>query len=183
MINWQPDSIDEYRDIQSIWRYHNVGQNKSPEKRLQELWRSSRDNARTPVQWSGEKNGGFTTADTPWMSLNPTYTWINVESQEKKDTSILNFYRKAIALRKKLHCVRHGRYQEHFRHSDKIYMYSMESEKEKILVVCSFHDQALTFRFPKGFDPETGRLVLCNYETAVRGRLKPYECKVYHWNV
>ena len=115
------------------------------------------------------------------MSVNPCYTWINVESQERDPSSILNFYRKAISIRKKLHCVRHGKYQEHEKLSDKIYMYSMESEKEKILVICSFSEKDLKFRFPKGFDPETGKLILCNYDKAIRGQLKPYECKVYLW--
>ena len=59
----------------------------------------SRDNARTPVQWNAEKNAGFTTG-TPWLHVNPNYTSINVEAQEKDENSVLSFYKKLAALRK-----------------------------------------------------------------------------------
>jgi len=182
MTNWKPQSIDQYRDVQAIWRYHNVGQNKSAEKRLKELWRSSRDNARTPVQWSGEKNAGFTTGDTTWMDVNENYTHINVADQEKDPDSILNFYRKAIHLRKSLSCVRYGKYREYRKLSGKHYIYSMEDDRQKILTVCSFADRATTFRAPSGFDLEKAELVLCNYLDSVTPTLLPYECRVYLWN-
>jgi len=182
MTNWKPTSIEQYRDVQAIWRYHNVGQNKSPEKRLRELWRSSRDNARTPVQWSGERHAGFTTGETTWMDVNENYTRINVADQEKDPDSILNFYRKAIALRKSLSCVRHGRYEEYRKLSGKHYIYSMEDDRQKILVVCSYAKKATAFKAPRGFDLDAAELVLCNYRCSVVPALQPYECRVYLWN-
>lgn len=181
MTNWKPDSIEEYRDIQAIWRYHNVGQNKSPEKRLKELWRSSRDNARTPVQWSSQRNAGFTTGETTWMSVNPNYVEINVEDQEKDPDSVLNFYRRAIHLRKSLSCVRHGTYKEYRKLSRKHYLYSMEDQKQKILVVCSFAKEDTPFAPPRGFDLSTARLALCSYPQGRESTLRPYECRVYLW--
>ena len=181
MINWKPQSIDEYRDVQTIWNYHHSALDKTEEERLHRQWRSARDNARTPVQWSAEKNAGFTTADTTWMNVNPNYVQINAAQQEEDPDSILNFYRKAVALRKKLHCVRHGRYQEHFHASDKFYMYSMTGEAQKILVVCSFHDKDIKYPTPKGFDMAKAQLILCNYAEPKKNTLHPYECKVYLW--
>lgn len=181
MINWKPESIDEYRDVQTIWNYHHSALNKTEEERLHRQWRSARDNARTPVQWSAEKNAGFTTADTPWMNVNPNYVDINVAQQEEDPDSILHFYRKAVGLRKRLHCVRHGKYQEYFKQSDKLYMYSMTSEKEKILVVCSFTDKEIKHAIPAGFDMDSAQLILCNYNDPKRAKLRPYECKVYRW--
>ena len=182
MLNFRPDSIDEYRDVQTIWNYNNKALNKSEDARLKRQWRSARDSARTPVQWSAETNAGFTTAETPWMSVNPNYTWLNAEQQEEDPDSILNFYRKAIKLRKSLHCVRHGVYKEHQKLSDKLYLYSMESEKEKILVVCSFHDKKMKYTAPKGFDMAHAKLILCNYKEPLTNTLHPYEVKVYLWN-
>jgi oligo-1,6-glucosidase len=52
MINWRPESIDQYRDVQTIWNYNNTALNKTEEQRLKRQWRSARDSARTPVQWS-----------------------------------------------------------------------------------------------------------------------------------
>ena len=181
MINWRPDSIEKYRDVQTIYDYNHKCQNKSPEERLKRQWRSARDSARTPVQWSAEKNAGFTTAETPWVDVNSNYTWLNAAQQEEDPDSILNFYRKAVKLRKELSCVRYGEYKEYFPLSDKFYMYSMADEKQKILVVCSFHEKDMKHPVPKGFDMERAKLILCNYAQPQTGKLRPYECKVYLW--
>ena len=181
MTNWKPESVEEYRDVQTIWNYNNTALNKTEEERLKRQWRSARDNARTPVQWSGEKNAGFTTADTPWMNVNPNYPQINVAQQEEDPDSILHFYRKAISLRKKLSCVRHGVYQEYFHSSGKFYLYSMEDEGQRILVACSFCGKQTKFPIPRGFDMERAQLILCNYAEPKKNTLHPYECKVYLW--
>lgn len=181
MINWRPESIEEYRDVQTIYDYHHKCQHKSPEERLKRQWRSARDSARTPVQWSAEKNAGFTTAETPWVGVNPNYTWLNAQQQEEDPDSILNFYRKALKLRKQLHCVRYGEYKEYFPLSDKLYMYSMTGEKDKILVVCSFSGKEMKHAIPAGFDMDSAQLILCNYAEPKRNTLRPYECKVYRW--
>ena len=181
MTNWKPKSFSEYRDVQSIWNYEHTALNKTPEQRLRRLWRSSRDNARTPVQWNSEKNAGFTTADIPWIGVNPNYTIINVADQEKDPNSVLNFYRKAIALRKSLSCVRHGVYQEHQKHSGKLYLYSMQDDRQKILVVCSFAKKNIPWQPPKDFFLSGAELVLGNYKTTVEHILQPYECRVYLW--
>jgi oligo-1,6-glucosidase len=115
------------------------------------------------------------------MDVNPNYTWLNAAQQEEDPVSILNFYRKAIALRKKLSCVRHGEYQEYFHGSDKLYMYSMEDDKQKILVVCSFCEKEIKHLTPKGFHMDSSKLILCNYAASKRNTLRPYECKVYLW--
>ena len=101
MLNWRPESPEMYEDVQTRWQYENVATDKTPEQRLQRLWRSSRDSARTPVQWDSSENAGFTTGE-PWFYVNPNYPDINVAQQEQDPNSILNFYRKAIHLRKAL---------------------------------------------------------------------------------
>ena len=180
MTNWKPDSADKYRDVQTIYNYHHSALNKSPQKRLERMWRSSRDSARTPVQWSNAKNAGFTTAEDTWIEVNPNYTTINVEQQDSDPHSILNFYRKAIALRKELSCVRHGIYREFYKHSNKQYVYSREDANQKILVFCSFSPKPVKIKFPRGFDSATGKLVLQNV-TNHTDTLAPYECRIYLW--
>ena len=182
MINWKPASVEQYRDVQTLWNYHHSALNKTPEERLRRQWRSCRDNARTPVQWTGDKNAGFTTADTPWMDVNPNYTWLNAAQQEDDPDSILRFYRKAIALRKSLSCVRHGTYREYRHYSGKQYLYSMEDDRQKILVVCSFAAKNTRFKPPKGFNTDRAELLLCNYDTPAANTLAPYEARVYLWN-
>ena len=106
---------------------------------------------------------GFTTADTPWVDVNSNYTWLNAAQQEEDPDSILNFYRKAIHLRKSLPVVRHGDYREHYALSNKLYCYSRKMEDQKLLVVCNFTDKAVPFNAPKGFDLATAKLELQNY--------------------
>ena len=183
MINWKPDSIDQYRDVQTIWNYHHSALNKTEEERLKRLWRSSRDNARTPVQWSSEKNAGFTTG-TPWFYVNPNYKQINAADQEKDPNSLLNFYKEAIRLRKSLKVVRHGSYREHFHGSSKLYVYSRQLPEQKLLVICSFTREQIRFELPEEeFDLMKATAVLTNYEQnfiiANGFTTRPYELRVY----
>ncbi|MBQ7416130.1 MAG: alpha-glucosidase [Oscillospiraceae bacterium] len=180
MLNWKPESPEMYEDVQTRWQYENAATNKTPEQRLQRLWRSSRDSARTPVQWSDAENAGFTTG-TPWFYVNPNYPQINVAQQEQDPDSILNFYRKAIRLRKKLAVVRYGSYQEHFPLDGNIYCYSRQMPGQKLLVLCSFADHPVSLRLPKGFDAASGKLILNNYARPCRKGLRPYETRVYLW--
>ena len=180
MLNWRPSEPSQYRDVQTIWNYENTDLKKSPEERLQRLWRCSRDNARTPVQWSDEPNAGFTTGE-PWISVNPNYTWINAAQQEQDPDSILNFYKKAIALRKSLPVVRHGTYKEYFHNDREQYVYSRDGICQRLLVICSFTDRPMAVKTPKGFDLSKAELMLCNYD-APGTLLMPYECRVYLWN-
>lgn len=181
MSNWYPEDPSMYEDVQTRWQYENVGTKKSPEKRLQRLWHGSRDSARTPVQWDDSENAGFTEG-TPWFYVNDNYKRINVASQEKDEGSVLNFYRKAISLRKELSCVRNGGYEEYAKHSAKLYIYAREDEKQKILVICSFSEKNEKWKAPKAFDMIKAELILCNYENADASELRPYEARVYLWN-
>ena len=181
MTNWRPERADMYEDVQTRWQYNNVGTKKSEQKRLEVLWNGSRDSARTPVQWSAEENAGFTTG-TPWFYINENYKEINVADQEKDPESVLNFYRKAISLRKTLSAVRHGDYKEYFKNSSKVYTYSREDKRQKLLVLCSFSDKTTKMKIPAGFDMSKAQLMLSNYKDETTTTLRPYEVKVYLWN-
>jgi oligo-1,6-glucosidase len=180
MLNWRPESPDMYEDVQTRWQYENVATGKTPQQRLERLWRSSRDSARTPEQWDGTENAGFTSG-TPWFYVNPNYPQINVAQQEQDPDTILQFYRKAINLRKALPVVRHGNYREHFPAHGKLYCYSRQMEGQKLLVLCSFSDKPIPLQLPKGFDLQTGKLILGNYQRRCTKALRPYETRVYLW--
>ena len=93
-------SIDEVDDISTLDEYKvALDAGLTPEAALKAVARRSRDNARTPMQWTGEENAGFT-AGTPWLRVNSNYTAINVEKETIDLNSVLNFYKKLIALRK-----------------------------------------------------------------------------------
>ena len=178
MSNWYPNDPQMYEDVQTRWQYENVGVKKSPEKRLKRLWQGSRDSARTPVQWDDSENAGFSKC-SPWFYVNNNYKEVNVKKQEIDSNSVLNFYRKAIQLRKKISAIRYGSYEEFFKHNSKVYTYIREDENEKVLVICSFTEKETKLKVPKGFDLTSSKLVLTNYEMNNTMVLKPYETRVY----
>ena len=155
--------------------------NGEEEKRLALYHRASRDSARTPVPWTGGENAGFTTG-TPWFYVNENYPEINVEQALADPDSILNFYKKAIALRKRLPVVRDGSYPVYERNSDALYVYARETKEQKLLVVCSFTDRPVRFCPPYPFSLDDMKLLLCNYPDAGSGAsfvTRPYEARVY----
>ena len=179
MINWRPEDPEMYEDVQTRYTYTHSNLNKPPEVRLKKMWRSSRDSARTPVQWDDSENAGFTTGN-PWFYVNQNYKEINAAKQEADPNSLLNFYRKAIALRKSLPVVKDGKYKDHFFLSGKRYVYSRDDGKQKLLVMCSFSKTEIPVRVPAGFDLSKGKLVLQSYPE-VKEKLQPYEVRVYLW--
>lgn len=93
-------SIDEIDDVSTLDEYQvALDAGLSPEEALRVAARYSRDNARTPMQWSDEANAGFTTG-TPWLKVNPNYRTINAASQLEDPDSVRSFYKALIALRK-----------------------------------------------------------------------------------
>ena len=179
MTNWRPEDPEMYEDVQTRYTYAHSNLNKPLDVRLKKMWRSSRDSARTPVQWDDSENAGFTTGK-PWFYVNQNYKEINAAKQEKDPNSLLNFYRKAIALRKSLPVVRDGRYQDHFFMSSRRYVYSRDDGKQKLLVMCSFSKKEIPVRTPAGFDLNKAKLVLQSYPEA-GDQLQPYEARVYLW--
>lgn len=181
MTNIRLDTIDKYIDIASIRAYHAYFTRQSQEKRMRRIHASSRDSARTPVQWSAEENAGFTTG-TPWFHVNPNYPTVNVAAEEKDPDSILNFYRRCLALRKSSETLLTGTYREYQHWRGKVYLYERRLGEERILVICSFSHLPQLYRLPRGYGREKAELLLCNYpEAPTLGKLRPYEAQVYRW--
>jgi oligo-1,6-glucosidase len=100
MKNAKWNSIDEFDDISTKDQYQIAREaGLSDREAMEACNRMSRDNARTPMQWTSGENAGFTKG-TAWLKTNPDYKEINVEDQENNPDSVLNYYRKLVALRK-----------------------------------------------------------------------------------
>ena len=100
LTNTLVSSIEELDDIESINMYHDrIARGFSVESIMESLNAKGRDNARRPIPWTAEANGGFTTG-TPWLALNPNYKEINVEAELQNPDSVFHTYRKLIQLRK-----------------------------------------------------------------------------------
>lgn len=135
------NSVDEYNDINTLDQYHIAREaGLSDEEALKACSKMSRDNARTPVQWSSEKNAGFTTG-TPWLKVNSNYKEINVVAQEKDPNSVLNYYRKLVALRKSFEykeVFTYGTFVPAYQDMDDIMAYYRVDETRRILVAANF---------------------------------------------
>lgn len=186
MTNIRLNSVSDYVDCFVQNNYKTAREKmRLPEKLCAELaFKSTRDNARTPVQWSAEENAGFTTG-TPWFYVNPNYKEINAAAQENDPDSILNHYRALIKFKKENDVAIWGDYKEHYKNSDKLYVYERNYKDKRLLVINSFTEENVAFEAPKGFDLEKGTPLLCNYKNpTVQGngfKTRPYETRVYYF--
>ena len=136
-----------------------------------------RDNARTPMQWTADENAGFTTG-TPWIKVNPNYTSVNAEAQEKDPNSVLNYYRQLIALRKREDVIRDGDYTEILPDWDNIFAYSRDDGHKKLTVIANFSGEEVTY--PAWTMDTAGEPILGNYDSwPAEGTLRPYEAVMY----
>jgi len=181
MTNISLKTIDEYKDVMTINEY-NKRAKQPEEKKMALIRRATRESSRTPMQWSAEQHAGFSEAE-PWFTVNPNYLEVNVAQQEADENSLLNFYRRALRLRKELPVVLWGNYQEHHALSNSFYTYERAYEGTRLLVFCSFTEEAKRFKAPKGFDLSKGKLLLANYEQnpVLQNSFttRPYETRVY----
>ena len=177
--------------LPELWMYKDVMTHNNarllskllPKKKLLEvIQQSTRENSRTPVQWSDARNAGFSTAE-PWFPINDNYHKVNVQAQEEDENSLLNFYRKLLRFRKENPVVLYGEYIEHLPEAKNFYVYERRYEGKRLLVICAFTSQQLRFNAPGHIDLERWTLELSNYDYCFAigngFTIRPYEMRVY----
>ena len=184
MLNIKMNSVHDYTDTQVKSTYQLFKKLGFSDKMfLRVANRASRDNSRTPVQWSAEKNAGFTSGEKTWFTVNPNYTEINVEAADKDENSILNYYRKLLKFRKENEICIYGDFKLHYKRSKKLFVYERNYEGKRMLVINSFTEEPVCFDAPEGFDLSKGKLMLSNYDVVDSKVnsfvMKPYESRVY----
>lgn len=154
MTNCSMDSVEEYNDINTRNEYalaRSVGL--SNEEALQVCCCFSRDNGRTPMQWDDSPNGGFTSGK-PWLKVNPNYPSVNVACQESQPDSVLNYYKKLIALRKSENyreLFTYGDFVPAYEREDLIFAYRRVLEEKEVLVIANFDAKTRTLEnIPQG---------------------------------
>ena len=141
---------------------------------MQSIHAKSRDNARTPMQWSGEENAGFSTGK-PWMKVNPNYTQINAEQQMDDPDSVFAFYQTLIRLRKTNPVFREGSFRLLLADNEDIFAYTRTTDRAQLLIVCNFHGK----QSDNPLESEE-KAILCNYSgEPVPGKLRPFEALIY----
>lgn len=167
--------LEEYRDIETLGMYRKYkALGWSEEKILRSIHARSRDNARTPMQWSGAENAGFTTG-TPWLKVNPNYKTINADNQLSDPDSVFSYYQRLIRLRKGHPVFREGTFRLVLADHEDIFAYTRTTAAAQLLVVCNFRGADIEDPLAIGEIP-----VLCNYpDQPLLGRLRPYEARIY----
>ena len=163
MTNVKRADISEYDDISTKDQYQEaLRAGCTKEEALACCFENSRDNARTPMQWDGSENAGFTDAE-PWMPVNPNYTQINAAEQAGREDSVLSFYKKLIALRKDpayREILTSGKFVPAFEDEDGIFAYCRVAEDgRKILVAGNYGTDARTLEL----EGACGKVLLSNF--------------------
>ncbi len=181
MNNIKFNSIDDYKDIESISMYTQI-KNKGGDLPdfLEAQKISARDNSRTPFQWDNSANAGFTTG-LPWIKVNGNYTTVNVAAEEKDKNSCLNYFRKAVQLRKNNLVLVYGKYVQVDKANINVYAYTREMDGHKLLIALNFSREPA--KFNAGRSLSSAKILLGNYAAgSADGTLKPYEAVVYQLN-
>lgn len=178
MENTVFSSIEDVDDIGTLDEYKvGLDAGLSPKEALEAAGHFSRDNGRTPMQWSAGEQAGFTTGK-PWLAVNPNYTRINVESQENDPDSVLNFYRKLTALRKDSRyqeALVYGTFVPYLEEEKNLIGYLRKTEAQTLLVLANFQKEGRMVKLPG----ETAKVLLNNLDSVKIENgiisMKPYQ--------
>lgn len=180
MENTTFTSIDDVDDISTHDEYRvALDAGLTPEEALKAVSKYSRDNARTPMQWSNEVNAGFTTG-TPWLNVNPNYTEINAAAQINNTDSIWHFYKKLIALRKNpayKQTIVYGTLEPVWEDRHNLMAYYRKGDKT-LLIVGNYQREEQEITLPSAYNKvllnnykkiseENGTIRLCGYQVLI----------------
>lgn len=182
MENCPFENIDQIDDISSKDEYkvcRDAGYSEEESMKLLRVY--SRDNARTPVQWSDEENAGFST-HKPWMIVNPNYREINLAKQKDDRNSVYAFYKQMIALYKDPayhETLTFGRFEPYARETKNLIAYYRKGEGQTLLVLANFQNEPQTVMLPEAADnvilnncasvdvDDNGRITLGGYQAVM----------------
>ena len=177
MTNPGYNKIEEYRDVESINYYHIMLQEgKTEEEALEVLRQRSRDNGRSPMQWNSGEYAGFSDRE-PWIGIPANHTLINVEDEDGDPDSILNYYRKLTALRKRYPIIQEGMIEFLYEDQEEVFAYRRTWNGQELIVLNNFFGKEVTLQ--KELSHAGYRRLIGNYPQEDSGTmlrtLRPYE--------
>ena len=160
--------IEKYADVETRNLYKDrIARGYDRESVMQSIYRRSQDNARTPMQWSADKNAGFS-AGVPWLPVNENHVFVNAEAALSDRDSIFYHYQKLIALRKESAVLQEGDFRLLLPEHPHIFAYKRSLDGQTLLVVCNLSSQTQVFA------PPLGKVILSNYPD-LADHLRPWE--------
>ena len=180
MTNIGFTKIEQYKDIAAINGYKKAATDgEDLDLYLQKLNLLSRDNGRTPMQWDATKNAGFSN-ETPWLPVHENHSTVNVLHQENDQNSVLNHFRKMVALRKDNLLLVYGNYAIIQDDHPTIYAYSRTLEDQQMIILLNFSELESSISLPN-FDHNKEVLINNYNEFSIDENtitLKPYQAVV-----
>ncbi len=184
MTNVAFPSIEDYNDIHMRTAYRvRVEAGEDPQATLEDMRPKSRDNARTPMQWSAQPHAGFTSGK-PWIGVNPNYREINVEGERNNPDSVYHFYRTLIRLRKENPALVYGDYRVYRENDPVLHMFTRSEKNHALLIILNHASAAYACATPAELMTTNWRLRCANYTGAppafgARLELRPWEARIY----
>ncbi len=175
MTNPHFTSLEQYRDVETLNMHKELRQQgKTDDELLPIFAQKSRDNSRTPMQWSNETHAGFTQGE-PWIEVAANYPEVNAQAALADPDSVFQCYKRLIALRKELPVFTDGDYADLLPESDDVWVYQRASNGSRLLVTGNLGNECAEIPLPEG----QWRVLLNNgedIEPAARITLAPYQC-------
>ncbi|TRY29874.1 glycoside hydrolase family 13 protein [Aliiglaciecola sp. M165] len=141
MSNIKFENIEDYKDLMTLNWYHLTQSEGGDVDALIESHKLvGRDNARTPMQWNANENAGFTKG-VPWIKINPNHIDVNVEEQQDRSDSELNYFRQMVALRKQKLTLVYGSYELLFPEHQQMFAYLRKLDDETLLIMLNFSEE------------------------------------------
>ncbi|MBE6667771.1 MAG: alpha-glucosidase [Ruminococcaceae bacterium] len=162
MTNVKYDSIEDYNCRYTVGDYHAmIASGVSADEAIDILAPRSRDNARTPYQWNGSENAGFTTGK-PWIKVNPKYKSINLEADRSSEDSIFAFYQELAKMRREDPAIIDGELDFLLEDNEQIIMYKRACMRQTLLVVANYSGKTAKFDIPEEIRTSTWKRRLTN---------------------
>ena len=169
MSNIRFENIDDYNDIDTRNRYLQIRKEGGDLKAfLEEQKQTARDNARTPFQWDGSERAGFTTG-VPWLKINPNRKRVNVEDEQNDPDSVLNYFKKAMRLRRSNRELIIGSFRLTDADNKQVFAYVREGNYERFLILLNFTPKEACATVDT--DTTDAEVLLSNYSD--RTRIEP----------
>jgi oligo-1,6-glucosidase len=183
MTNYPFTKIEEFDDIQvkNAYKAEILTGQAGIAEYIDNLRQTSRDHARTPMQWDESPNGGFTAAAKAWLAVNPNYKEINARQALADQNSIYNYFKKMIELRKNTPALIYGDYKDLDPQNPTVFVYTRSLVADKFLVVLNLSKNNLAYTLPEGL--KAGRLAFSNLDGKEENvsivNLKGWEARIY----
>ncbi len=175
MVNGDFKDLSEVEDIESHNIYAMAKSLGIPKRiRWKMIQRTSRDNARTPMQWSAEEGAGFTSGK-PWLKINENYKEVNVAAESAREDGVLAFWKKMIEMRKTDKALSLGDFNAIYE-GKRVYAFERNFEGRRLISVSNMSGKAV--KLPKILE-DRGSLVISSYGKCASDKLMPFEFRLY----